>query len=345
MSATAQRKPIGELEDGDSVRAFVMLTDVRRRVSEDGRSTRWTATASDATGTVAAVDWDGKITDHRDGPAAIAGSVTTYRDQLQLKITRYRVVDPAADAVHGFSMDLLIRASRFTEEELLERLTALRAYLSEPAAAAWDAVLHIHGDRFKRWPAAARNHHAFRRGLLEHTVHMGELALGIAAVYAGPGGHYGQTVITAGDFSELDVDVLLLGVLCHDLGKLEELPEVPTGEWRAHGYLHGHIPLGWRMWQTASLSAGYPSDASDHVSHLILSHHGRGRHGSPVTPATPEALILHHVDALDSQLETVREATRMDPETFARAGWPLGSVVWNLAGHQESHVREGVSDG
>jgi 3'-5' exoribonuclease len=33
---------------------------------------------------------------------------------------------------------------------------------------------------------------------------------------------------------------------------------------------------------------------------MVLSHHGERERGSPVTPATLEALVLHHCDYLDA---------------------------------------------
>ena len=38
------------------------------------------------------------------------------------------------------------------------------------------------------------------------------------------------------------------------------------------------------------------------MGHIILSHHGRLEHGSPVTPCTREATLVHMIDNLGGRL-------------------------------------------
>ena len=47
----------------------------------------------------------------------------------------------------------------------------------------------------------------------------------------------------------------------------------------------------------------FPDEYYKQLSHLILSHHGKLEHGSPVVPMTLEALILHYADELDSKID------------------------------------------
>jgi 3'-5' exoribonuclease len=42
------------------------------------------------------------------------------------------------------------------------------------------------------------------------------------------------------------------------------------------------------------------------VEHLIISHHGELEFGSPKLPLFPEAMLLHHLDNLDSKMEAIR---------------------------------------
>jgi hypothetical protein len=48
------------------------------------------------------------------------------------------------------------------------------------------------------------------------------------------------------------------------------------------------------------------------VEHMIISHHGELEFGSPKTPLFLEALLLHHLDNLDSKMETMRAAAERD---------------------------------
>jgi 3'-5' exoribonuclease len=50
----------------------------------------------------------------------------------------------------------------------------------------------------------------------------------------------------------------------------------------------------------------------DLLLHLILSHHGELEFGSPKVPLFAEALLLHHLDNLDSKMECVRGGIEKD---------------------------------
>src|SRR6266571_4565995 len=73
-----------------------------------------------------------------------------------------------------------------------------------------DAFVKDLGERFRRTAAARNYHHARRGGLVEHTAQMMRVAREIAPLYP-----------------QLNVDLLLAGILFHDCGKLWEnaLPE------------------------------------------------------------------------------------------------------------------------
>lgn len=45
---------------------------------------------------------------------------------------------------------------------------------------------------------------------------------------------------------------------------------------------------------------------------MILSHHGELEFGSPKVPLFAEALLLHHLDNLDSKMECVRASVQND---------------------------------
>lgn len=157
------------------------------------------------------------------------------------------------------------------------------------------------GDRFRRTAAARNYHHARRGGLVEHTAQMMRAAVAIAPLY-----------------SELNVDLLVAGILFHDCGKLWEnaLPENGFAMgFDERGELMGHISIGLELvnalWR--KLIAEHENDWKNlappnedvrlHLLHLIGAHHGEMQFGSPVNPKTPEAMALHYIDNLDARLE------------------------------------------
>ena len=164
-----------------------------------------------------------------------------------------------------------------------------------------DVFLKEWGARFRRTAAARKYHHARRGGLVEHTAQMMRIAKQIAPLYP-----------------DLNIDLLIAGILFHDSGKLWENQFSETGFVMAYdelGELVGHISIGlelvnslWRKLSTenADVWKTYlpPSeDVRTHLLHLIGSHHGAKELGSPVDPKTPEAMALHYIDNLDARLE------------------------------------------
>lgn len=170
------------------------------------------------------------------------------------------------------------------------------------------------GDRFRRTAAARKNHHARRGGLVEHVAQMMRAAAALAPVYP-----------------ELNLDLMIAGVLFHDCGKLWEnsYPEDGFTQIQGlHGEMLGHIPLGIelvnKLWSDLADEAeaeGWkslkPSTETTrlHLLHLIASHHGQYEFGSPTLPRTPEAFALHHIDNLDAKLEMIRDAYSQAAET------------------------------
>ena len=63
---------------------------------------------------------------------------------------------------------------------------------------------------------------------------------------------------------------------------------------------------------------------------MIVSHHGELEFGSPKVPIFAEALLLHHLDNLDSKMDAVRGALQRDRLVEGEfTGWiaPLERVL------------------
>lgn len=165
--------------------------------------------------------------------------------------------------------------------------------------------LEQHEKKWKRAAAARTYHHARRGGLLEHTSQMLRCAAALAPLY-----------------EEVTPALLYCGVLFHDIGKLWENDYPEQGfisQPNRRGELIGHISVGIevvnKLWhQAAELYPALfaaevkpsPELVRDHLLHLIASHHGQMEFGSPVTPRTPEGMLLHHIDNIDAKIEMLR---------------------------------------
>lgn len=170
---------------------------------------------------------------------------------------------------------------------------------------------------FSIWPAAVRHHHAYRFGLLEHTVGVVTACRSAIRFYAGVHG-----------------DLLIAGAVLHDIGKLGAYDyDRATGAiaMSKKGVLTDHIVIGvdmLRSWldrcaeSNRQFAATWPDEYTTHLEHMILSHHGKLEWGSPVEPATIEAQILHLADLLDSRvnkLERYMQSGSIPPGEFTFA--------------------------
>jgi len=116
------------------------------------------------------------------------------------------------------------------------------------------------------------------------------------------------------------------GLILHDYLKMREYVEVAPGQFEIGrwGDLIGHL-AGAPIFIERTLSdhdawmTPMPEELKMHLYHVLLSHHGQMDWGSPVTPKTIEALIVHHLDNLDGKLSAAEETKDMT-KNFAIGG-------------------------
>ena len=150
-------------------------------------------------------------------------------------------------------------------------------------------------EAFREAPAARGVHHAYRHGLLEHTLLVAE------AVWA-----------AATTFDGVNQDVAVTGALLHDIGKLDAYTPGPLDiDLTTDGRLVSEIPLGYyRVRRLIEDLPDFPPDLARAVLHIIISHHGRLEHGSPATPVTREAMLVHYCDQIGAKLGTLDRLQR-----------------------------------
>ena len=149
-------------------------------------------------------------------------------------------------------------------------------------------IIDNNWNKFSVWPAASNVHHNFRCGLLLHTVNVVKNAYNIAFNY-----------------NDIDLDIVLSSAILHDIGKIYEYNE--DGSISTEGKMFDHINIGTRMLFEEyyhGQDSVYSFSERDiyHMSHVILSHHGKLEWGSPRTPATQEAMIVHYADYIDTNM-------------------------------------------
>jgi 3'-5' exoribonuclease len=295
MSRKLQNQPIRSLGEGDSVSGYALLTKKELRQDKNGRD-YLDLELVDASGAIIGKVWsDSRALGgdfERHDFVAYQGTVHRFRDQLQLNVKECRRVTDQ-DREHGFDEALVIPSTHHDIDELDARLRQIYSEEIERPLLRRLALetLDEYGGRLREHPAAKTIHHAYRGGLLEHVVSMADLAIRICDHYP-----------------ELDRDLVLIGVLFHDLGKLVEIGAMPVNDYTTVGRLVGHVVIGRDLLrQQCEAIEEIPAELRLHLEHLILSHQGRLEFGSPIPPMTSEALALHFIDDLDSKLAQLRQ--------------------------------------
>ena len=338
MPTAVKNQPIATWNSGDTVLGFAYLKRKEVRQDRSGRD-YLDLELADASGSILGRAWSdsGALSTEfaARGYVKFRGQVQSYRDQLQLKVDQCRQANEQ-DRADGFDESRLVPTTKFDIAALDKRLRVLLAdQIERPVLRRLaEETLAAHGETLRIHPAAKGIHHAFRGGLLEHVVSMMELASKFADQYA-----------------ELDRDLMLLGVLFHDLGKIQELGAMPDNDYTPVGRLVGHVVLGRDLLRerTAAIP-DFPDDLRLLLEHLVLSHQGRKEYASPVEPMTAEALALHAIDDIDSKLAVLRGLRDLSDPGDKRRGFvwarSLERFIWLGAGEpEEAAAKAGTEAG
>ena len=247
---------------------------------------------ADRTGELDAKMWDNVAevldTFERDDFVKVKGLIQVFHNRPQMTIHKVRRMDDSEIEFGDY-----FPSSRRDADEMWNELRGIVAGIGNlHLRALVDAMLDDPdvSERYRRAPAAKTIHHAYLGGLIEHV-----LSLCALAKVVGP--HY----------PIVDCDLLLTGVVLHDIGKIYELNYERGFSYSNEGQLIGHINIAMRMVaEKLRLLPEFPPLLRSLVEHMILSHHGQLEYGSPKVPQFPEALLLHYLDDLDSKMECMR---------------------------------------
>lgn len=270
---------------------------------------------SDKTGIVPAKIWDPPRDKQPPAPGTliqVEGKGDEYNGHIQLKIDSLSAVP--ADA--GYPLEEFVVAAPEKPENMLreirETAEALRDEDYRTLATAFLDAAETTG-KLLTAPAAKAMHHAERGGLLHHTVMMLRAAKKLCEVYR-----------------FLNKDLLYAGVMVHDLAKLAEMKSDELGAVEGYtrdGKLIGHIIRGVTTIDRLGREKGVPTEKSQLLQHLVLSHHGDPEFGSPVPPLCPEALVLSTIDRLDAHLFAMVDALdKTEPGGFSAPVFALGKI-------------------
>lgn len=299
--SVADRTPVSEMRSGQSIGGCYTCAEIESASDRNGK-TFLRLRLRDASGEVKAIHFDpsDEALAMCAGDIAVVSGTFSQHPQYgpQVQIRRLR---PAGDD-DEYDLADLVPVSPVDLGELTERLhalldsvvdTNLRALL----ACAFDGAREP-GATFAVAPAAVRHHHAYRHGLLEHSLVVAESAADIAS-----------------RFVSVNRDLVIAGGLLHDIGKTQTYTsDAMVPQMTDLGRLQGEIVLGHGIVQRLINDVpDFPDELAVQLAHIVLSHHGMREKGSPVVPMTREAVIVHYCDDMTARVTAIDEAERATP--------------------------------
>ena len=305
-TSPALRVPLRELEDGQRVKGIYAVRQRELRRKRNGEP--WLRLVlGDASGTAEAVAWSDAeelYATAAPGTAVEVGGVFEMSERwgAKIKLSALREV-----AVDEYDPADLAAESDISFDDLEAKLRQLLETVQEPQLRdLLDRFFGAHSsiwERFRDAPAAKVYHQAYRHGLLEHTVSVAQAVSAAANFFPG-----------------IDREVAVAGALLHDIGKTVAYNDDPLAiDLTDAGRLQGEIPLGYyTVRREIEEIPGFDPALAQAVLHIILSHHGSLEHGSPVVPATREAVLVHMIDNLGGRLGSF---DRLERELPAGESW------------------------
>jgi len=297
------RRYVNELGHQEAVDQVFVANDKQLRTNRNG-NLYLQVELSDRTGSIPARLWNANEAVYKSFDNGqyvhVEGTAQLYQGAMQIIASRLRKVDPTEiDAADFKPLPAVAVVRLFLRlEEILRGMecpslkTLAECFLMDDALMA----------KFQMAPAGTKNHHAYHGGLLEHTVNLMEVILRICPCYP-----------------QLDRNLLLMGALLHDLGKVEELSFEHGLSYTDEGQLVGHLVLAVEMLDAKIAEAEklsgepLPKETVLRLKHVILSHHGEYAFGSPKLPMTLEAVALNFLDNLDAKIHAFDRLMREDP--------------------------------
>ncbi|MCY2936946.1 MAG: OB-fold nucleic acid binding domain-containing protein [Planctomycetota bacterium] len=296
------RRTVGSFREGEQLEEVFQARDKQLRANRNG-NLYLQLDLADRTGLINCRMWNAGqsiFAGFDDGDLVrIRGRVQAHQGALQVIAT---CVEKAS--LDGLDPADFQVAPDHDADKLLQRaLDLVRSISLFPLRALGEAMLLdpeiVEG--FRCTPAGVSAHHAYPGGLLEHVASMMEVADRICPLYTG-----------------VDRDLVLIGCLVHDIGKIRELSSSKGLSYTDEGQLLGHMALGQEMISAfitkaeALMALPFPPETRMRVLHMLHSHHGALEFGSTRVPMTPEAVVLHQIDLLDSRVNMALRHLRED---------------------------------
>ena len=304
---------VSNLKTDEEITTYLMVKSVALKVGSN-KKTYLDLLLGDSSGEINGKKWD--IADEeipgleriKEGNIIkVRAKVTEWNGMKQLRISRIRLTGAEDD----LDMTDFVKAAPEKPEDMYAYIHGVAEGLTDSQLSCLcTRVLEEHKEKLLYYPAASRNHHAELAGLLWHIKRMLMLGEKTCEVY-----------------TNLDRNLLLAGVILHDIEKMTEILSNELGissGYSFEGKMLGHLVLGVRELEKLCTEMGMDQEKKIMLEHMIISHHYVPEFGSPIRPLFPEAEMLHYLDMIDAKMFDMEEAVnKSEPGEFSDRVWTL----------------------
>lgn len=288
-------KTISEFESGNRVEGFYIIKSVNCKTTNSNNKKYLDFILGDKTGDVNGKLWECNADNeelYKDNMVVkVRGTVISWQNSVQLKIEKIREAIPEDEIKIEDFIASAPYESKYMYEEIVNYITKIK---NKDISNIVTNILENNKEKVMYFPAAKKNHHSIRGGLLYHTLTMLRTGEKISEIY-----------------TYLNTDLLFGGVILHDIAKVYEMESSEFGivsDYSTEGQLLGHIIVGVKLVENAANEVNANKETAMLLQHMILSHHYEPEYGSPVKPMFPEAEILHYLDIIDARMYDMHKA-------------------------------------
>jgi len=295
---------VADIKDRDAIKSVFLVKDKILAMAKNGKP-YMNLRLMDKSGEVEAKVWDNAdMLDRqfsKDDFVQVRGKASIYMNKMQIVVSEIEKLPEEQINLADF-----LPESPYSIVKMKQELMAVAADISNPHLKALMMVFVSDVELFNQYcqaPAAKGMHHVYLGGLLEHSLSVARLARAIVPLYDGING-----------------DLLVVGALMHDVGKIREMSFARAFNYTDEGKLLGHITIGVEMVEEMIRKVeGFPGELRMLLKHMLLSHHGQYDYGSPKRPKTVEATVLNYLDDLDSKINGIQ--SHIARETASTSRW------------------------
>lgn len=275
----------------NNISLIIFIEKITQAIASNGRL-YLIIILKDKTGTIEARLWDAKQNDvdnlMKGKFYEVNIDVIEYRNFLQAKINNYILIHNDTINIEDF-IEIPPINSEIMYSEIIIIINNLQNIVYKKIM---NLIFEKFGNCFKIWPAALKNHHEIKSGLLWHTFTMLKMAKKISKIY---------------ESYLIDFDLLYCGIILHDMGKIFEIKQEIISEFTLEGKLIGHITIMTNELHKIANENNINHHHLFYLKHLIISSHGKLEHGSPIEPHLIEAEILSFLDNFDARIYRINK--------------------------------------